>query len=132
MNTDQKTKVLVVEDDTLFLWSLGQFLRRGAYDVSLAKTAELALDMAKKQPFDVVISDYHLPGLNGKELIRKLRDLYPVIKTVLVSAYQKEETGADSECLVDAFMNKPIELQNLDYLLQELTAKVPFVEVQHP
>jgi DNA-binding response OmpR family regulator len=67
-----KMKVLVVEDDSLFLWALGQFLRREGYEVSSAMTAEMAFDMAQKERFDIVISDFHLPGLNGKELIRRV------------------------------------------------------------
>jgi len=125
-------KVLVVEDDNLFLWSLRQFLKREGYEVSSAMTAELALDMAEKQPFDVVISDFHLPGLNGKELIKKVRALYPVIKTVLISAYQKEETEGDDESLLNAYLNKPIELGNLKRLLQDLTATPSLAEAQRP
>jgi YesN/AraC family two-component response regulator len=86
-------------------------------------TAELAFDLAKKQPFDIVISDFHLPGLNGKELIKKVRALYPVIKTVLISAYQREETGEDDESLLNAYLNKPIELGSLKRLLQDFTEK---------
>jgi cyclic di-GMP phosphodiesterase len=125
-------KVLVVEDDNLFLWSLGQYLKREGYEVSSAMTAELAFDMAQKQPFDIVISDFHLPGLNGKELIRKVRALYPVIKTVLISAYQREETGGDDESLLNAYLNKPIELGNLKRLLQDLTAKTSLAEAHRP
>ena len=121
MNADRKTKVLVVEDDNLFLWSLGHFLKREGYEVSSAMTGELAFDLARKQPFDIVISDFHLPGLNGKELIKKVRALYPVIKTVLISAYQREETGGDDESLLNAYMNKPIELGSLKRLLQDIT-----------
>jgi DNA-binding NtrC family response regulator len=120
---NKKMKVLVVEDDNLFLWSLGHFLKREGYEVSSAMTAELAFDLAQKQPFDIVISDFHLPGLNGKELIKKVRALYPVIKTVLISAYQREETGEDDESLLNAYLNKPIELGRLKRLLQEFTEK---------
>jgi two-component system, NtrC family, response regulator AtoC len=125
-------KVLVVEDDNLFLWSLDQFLKREGYEVSSAMTAERAFDMVQNQPFDVVISDFHLPGLNGKELIKKVRELYPIIKTVLISAYQREETGGDDESLLNAFLNKPIELGNLKRLLQDLTAKPSLAEAHRP
>ena len=118
-----KTKVLVVEDDNLFLWSLDQYLKRQGYEVSLAMTGELAFEMAQQHPFDIVISDFHLPGLNGKELIRKLRAVNPFIKTVLISAYQSEEVGEDDESLLNAYLNKPIELGSLKRLLQDLTAR---------
>lgn len=121
MNADRKTTILVVEDDNLFLWTLDHFLRKEGYDVSSASTAEVAFDLAQKQRFDIVISDFHLPGLNGKDLIRRLKLLNPFTKTVLISAYQKEETGNDDESqLLNAYLNKPIELGSLRRLLQDL------------
>ena len=122
MNADRKTKILVVEDDHLFLWSLDQFLKREGYDVRPAATGELAFDMAQKESFDIVISDFHLPGLNGKELIQKVKSLNPLTKTVLISAYQKEETGGNDESLLNAYLNKPIELRKLKRVLHDLTA----------
>jgi DNA-binding NtrC family response regulator len=130
MNADRKTKILVVEDDHLFLWSLAQFLKREGYDVRPATTAELAFDMAQKESFDIVISDFHLPGLNGKELIKKVKLLNPLTKTVLISAYQKEETGGDEESLLNAYLNKPIELRNLKRLLHDLTATPALTEAR--
>jgi DNA-binding NtrC family response regulator len=122
MNADRKTKILVVEDDHLFLWSLDQFLKREGYDVRPAATGELAFDMVQKESFDIVISDFHLPGLNGKELIQKVKSLNPLTKTVLISAYQKEEMGGNDESLLNAYLNKPIELGKLKLVLRDLTA----------
>lgn len=121
MGTDKKTRILVVEDDNLFLWTLNHFLEKEGYDVCPAPSAELAFDLAQKQTFDVVISDFHLPGLNGKELIRKVKSLKPNTKAVLISAYQREETGKEDESLLNAYLNKPIELGFLKKLLQDLT-----------
>ena len=116
---------------TVFSLVSCQFLRKEGYEVFLAMTAELAFEMAQEQSFDAIVTDFRLPDLNGRTLIRRVRSLNPTIKSVLISAYQKEETGGDSESLVDAYLNKPIELKNLSCLLQGLTAKTPLVEVQH-
>ena len=122
MNTERKRSILVVEDDSLFLWTLEHFLKQEGYDVCPAKTAELALEMAQKRSFDVVISDYHLPGLNGSDMIKQLKSLSPRTKAVLISAYQKEETGGNDGRLLNAYMNKPIELCNLKKVLHDLTS----------
>ena len=130
MNTERKRSILVVEDDSLFLWTLEHFLKQEGYDVCPAKTAELALEMAEKRSFDVVISDYHLPGLNGREMIKQLKSLSPCTKAVLISAYQKEETGNNDPRLLNAYMNKPIELCSLKKVLHDLTS--PSIEsVRH-
>ena len=129
MNTNAKTKILIVEDDHLFLWSLVQFLKREGYDVRPATTAELAIQMAEQECFDVVISDFHLPTLDGKQLIKRMRESTPTIKAVIISAYQQEETGGDDESLLNAYLNKPIELANLKRLLQGFTERSEVAEV---
>ena len=122
MDPDKKTRILVVEDDKLFLWTLNHFLQREGYEVFSAPTGELAFDMAKEQPFDIVISDFHLPGLNGRDLIRKLKNMHPFTKTVLISAYQRDEVAGEDEMLLNGYLNKPIELCILKQMLQNLTA----------
>jgi CheY-like chemotaxis protein len=126
MSTERKRSILVVEDDSLFLWTLEHFLKQEGYDVCPATTAELALEMAQRRSFDVVISDYHLPGLNGREMIEQLKLLSPCTKAVLISAYQKEETGSNDGRLLNAYLNKPIELGSLKKVLQDLTT--PLIE----
>lgn len=121
MSTERKRSILVVEDDSLFLWTLEHFLKQEGYDVCPAKTAELALEMAHGRSFDVVISDYHLPGLNGREMIKQLKTQSPCTKAVLISAYQEEETGGSDGALLNAYFNKPIELGSLKRVLRDLT-----------
>jgi len=120
MTSDQKQSVLVVEDDKLFLWTLNCFLQKEGYSVVSVNNAESAIDLVERQAFDVVISDFHLPGLNGKDLISKVRVLQPKAKTILISAYQPEEIDNEDPALLTAYLNKPIELDNLKKLLREL------------
>ncbi len=124
MSTDhQKRKILIVEDDKLFLWSLDHFLRKEGYEVCPVATAELAIDLAQKESFDVVISDFHLPGFNGKQLIKRIKVLWPTIKAILISAYQREEMGVDDdEMALNGYLNKPIELGALKKLLETVTS----------
>ena len=128
MNKNQKKKILVVEDDGLFLWSLDHFLKKEGYEVCPVASSELAFDMAQNQSFDIVISDFHLPGFNGRELIKKVKALQPEAKTILMSAYQRDETGKDEETLLDAYLDKPVELGMLKKLLQDLTYTVDGVK----
>jgi ActR/RegA family two-component response regulator len=52
MMPDRKTKILVVEDDNLFLWTLNCFLQKEGYEVFTAANAESAIDVAQQQSFD--------------------------------------------------------------------------------
>jgi DNA-binding NtrC family response regulator len=122
MVPDRKTKILVVEDDNLFLWTLNCFLQKEGYEVFTAANAESAIDVAQQQSFDIVISDFHLPGLNGRDLIRKVRSVQPATKTILISAYQPEEIENRDPALLTAYLNKPIELKSLKKLLHDLSS----------
>jgi CheY-like chemotaxis protein len=113
-------KVLVVEDDSLFLWSLENFLEREGYQVSPVSTGEEGIDLAHHLAFDVVISDYQLPGIDGRRLIEQLKSLQPSMKSLLISAYQLDELVSTNGSLPDAYLNKPIELGMLKKLLSEL------------
>ena len=113
MASDRKKRVLVVEDDNLFLWTLNCFLQKEGYDVFSVANGESAIDVVKEQPFDIVISDFHLPGLNGTDLLRKVRAFQPDAKTILISAYQPEEIANEDPDLLNAYLNKPIELESL-------------------
>jgi DNA-binding response OmpR family regulator len=121
MASDRKTRILVVEDDNLFLWTLNCFLRKEGYEVFTAGNAESAIDAAQQQSFDIVISDFHLPGLNGRDLIRRVRAVQPAAKTILISAYQPEEIENEDPELLNAYLNKPIELKSLKKLLHGLS-----------
>jgi DNA-binding NtrC family response regulator len=121
MASDRKTRILVVEDDNLFLWTLNCFLQKEGYEVFTAGNAESAIDVAQQHSFDIVISDFHLPGLNGRDLIRKVRAVQPEAKTILISAYQPEEIENEDPELLNAYLNKPIELKSLKKLLHDLS-----------
>jgi len=120
MEAMKKTKILVVEDDNLFRWTLNHFLQKEGYEVYPVASGESALDMAGKLSFDILISDFQLPGLNGKELIRKLKATHPQAKSILISAYQREELGSVDDSLLNAYLNKPIEWGVLREVLQNL------------
>jgi CheY-like chemotaxis protein len=122
MVPNRKTKILVVEDDNLFLWTLNSFLQKEGYEVFTAANAESAIDAARQQSFDIVISDFHLPGLNGRDLMRKVRSVQPATKRILISAYQPEEIENRDPALLSAYLNKPIELKSLKKLLQDLSS----------
>lgn len=116
-----RKKILVVEDDSLFLWSLESFLVREGYQVSPATSGEEGINLARNRPFDVVISDFQLPGMNGRQLIEQLKNLQPALKTLLISAHQLDEVKSPNATLPDAYLNKPIELGMLKKLLEELS-----------
>jgi PAS domain S-box-containing protein len=91
----EKKKILVVEDEKILLDLYATvLLRQGRsliFEVEKAETAEQALAAAARRAFDLVITDYHLPGEDGITLIRKLKDRHPGAAFILISGYLSPE-----------------------------------------
>jgi CheY-like chemotaxis protein len=118
------TRALVVDDTPLNLKLVVALLRANGFVVESAETAEAARDKLAAAPFDVVLLDLRLPGMDGLELARHLRadpaQRGLVIVAVTANAMKTDEAAArDAGC--DAFVTKPIDTRALVPLLRELT-----------
>src|ERR1700750_664314 len=82
--------ILVVDDDDVIRDTLCELLS-AAYSCETANTAEEALVKLEAQPFDVVLTDISMPGLNGKELLNKVVELYPGTPVIIISGNSDEE-----------------------------------------
>src|SRR6188474_996486 len=81
--------VLVVDDDDVIRDTLYELLSTD-YSCQTANTAEEALAKLEAQGFDVVLSDISLPGLNGKELLQKVVELYPRTPVIIISGHSDQ------------------------------------------
>ena len=89
---------MVVDDERLVRWSISNGLKKDAHEVSTARDANEALQKAENQPFDVVIVDYRMPGMNGIELLQILKQRCPHTKVIMLTAYKRE---LDPQLIVD-------------------------------
>jgi len=80
------THALVVDDDELQRETLVHALR-GHYDVSTAADAERALEALRSQPVDLVVTDVCMPGINGVELVRQIRELWPDLPCIVMTGF---------------------------------------------
>ncbi len=89
-------KLLLVDDDPVLLNLLGRLLRRAGHEVTEASGGEegLALARAAREPFDVIVTDVMMPGLDGFELTRRLR-ADPATREVLVLVVTSGLHGTD-------------------------------------
>jgi CheY-like chemotaxis protein len=115
--------VLVVEDNALNLKLVRDVLTYAGYDVRSARTAEEGIGLAVAEPPDLVLMDIDLPGMDGMEALRRLRD-DPRTQTVPVAAVTALAMAADRERVVhagfDAFLEKPISVRDLPGQVREL------------
>ena len=106
--------VLVVEDDQPLSRLFGTILGRNGYNVHTVCTASAALHCLEQEYVDLIITDVMLPGMDGFELIRQLRESGSTLPILLVTA---RETLADKErgftAGADDYMVKPVEVEEL-------------------
>ncbi len=80
-------KILLVDDEPEFLDLLSEFFTEKDYDVTLSANGAQALDVLKRDHFDIIISDINMPGMKGFELLSQAARIDPKIKRVLITAY---------------------------------------------
>jgi two-component system alkaline phosphatase synthesis response regulator PhoP len=99
MNDDfsEKYSVLVVDDEPAIRYSVGKTLQRVGYEVREAASGEDALEYMKTQIFDVVLTDIRMPpGLDGIDLIRRIKENDVDIVVILMTAYPHLSTAIEA------------------------------------
>jgi DNA-binding response OmpR family regulator len=112
-------KVLVVEDEKLQSWSLAKSLAKWGFTVRPVYTGGDAVAQIEKSGFDIILLDYQLPDLDGLEVARRVRERHPNVVIFLVTAFQLNELPEHTG-LIDAYFNKPLDLQQLHHALKAL------------
>ena len=107
-------KVLVVEDDMNILMGLEDNLKDEGYDVATARNGSLGLEMGLSQNFHLVLLDIMLPGLNGFEVCKKLRQEKPGLPIIMLTARGSEiDKVAGLDYGADDYVTKPFSLTEL-------------------
>ncbi len=108
-----KGKILVVDDERAFVETLSSFFTTRGYETMMATSAEQALELLKTDQPSLAMVDIKLPGLNGLELVKILKRDYPGVKVFVVTGFDEEHKQAAEELKVDAFLAKPVALEQL-------------------
>jgi two-component system response regulator HydG len=106
--------VLVVDDEPSNVASLEKIFQRESMRVLTAENAKAALEIARRHRVQVVLTDLMMPGTNGVELLRALKEVAPDTEVVLMTAYGSVETAVQAmrEGAYD-FVEKPLKRMNI-------------------
>lgn len=111
----ERPRVLVVEDDPVAAMLMTRLLQSQGLEADHASTGRLAIDMHRRTPYRLVVSDWMMPEMDGVELCREFRRLEgSYVYFVLCSAKgQKEDRIQAFEAGVDDFISKPVDRNEL-------------------
>lgn len=100
------TSLLLVDDNPSGLAARKMVLTELGYEITTANNAESALELFQKSPFPLVVTDYKMPGQNGVELIRMIREMAPQTRIVLISGFVDGMGLTEENCGADAVIMK--------------------------
>ncbi len=110
-----KSNVLIVDDEELYRRALERILSRSGYEVSTAREARGALEAVASGGLDLVLADIRMPGLNGIELVRQIREIQPDLPCIVITGYGSAENSVEAlRAGAYWYMQKPFDEGHLD------------------
>lgn len=118
-------KILLVDDEDHLQEVLGLLLELDGHQVTTAFSGEQALERAKEKKFDLVITDYKMPGMNGMDVVRSIKKENPDTSVVMITGYPTEDTEKEAQKLgVDEYVAKPFHMDKMREVIRRISYKV--------
>jgi response regulator RpfG family c-di-GMP phosphodiesterase len=121
--TQDICRILLVEDEPMLRRAIGRVLSDATCVIEYAERAEPALELLAERRFDILVTDLHMPGMSGLDLLRRAREITPETRRVLLSGHYDLSTAIDAinQAAVDRLMVKPLGPAELRSCIREVT-----------
>jgi CheY-like chemotaxis protein len=118
-------RILVVDDEPFVRELVQETLRARHYETAAAESGEEALELMAKRPFDIVVTDMVMPGMDGMELVKRVKRQWPRSRVVVLTGYPR---SADISDLLlqgaDDLLPKPFRAGDLMAVLLRVEARI--------
>ncbi len=122
---EETLKILLVDDEDHLQEVLGLLLELDGHQVTTAFSGEQALERAKEGKFDLVITDFKMPGMNGMDVVRSIKKENPDTAVVMITGYPTEDTEKEAQKLgVDDYIAKPFHMDKMREVIRRVSYKV--------
>jgi DNA-binding response OmpR family regulator len=117
-------KILLVDNDEWIRDSLCMLFEAEGCNLLALETAEEGLKALECQSYDIIISDYKLPGMDGLEFLRQIQGSHPSAVKIMITAYMNESLASEGRKIgVQDFIAKPFSSETLEASLARLTVR---------
>src|ERR1700733_14061329 len=121
--------ILIVDDDASVRRALRTTLQTLGFSTSEAEGGEQALVLSRATPYDVVLLDINMPGVDGHETCRQLREMHPRIAILMLTVRDSEEDKVQAlEAGADDYVTKPFHIRELTARVRSAVRRVQALE----
>jgi DNA-binding response OmpR family regulator len=109
-----KTKILIVDDEETLRLLLRHELEQRGFDIDEAESGEIAIEKLQENHFNVVLLDIRMPGMDGMEVLRNVRQNNLADKVIMLTGVDEMKIARDSLTLgANDFLTKPYDIKTL-------------------
>jgi DNA-binding response OmpR family regulator len=114
-----KFKVLLVDDEREFITTLGERMQMRGFDPEFAFSGEQALNMLKDSLPDVMVLDLKMPGIDGLEVLRRVKKDYPQVQVIILTGHGSgREEAATRRMGAFDHLKKPVDINDLVRIME--------------
>lgn len=122
--SNEKAKILVVDDEESLREFLEIMLKREGYDVTTAANGEEALKHLKKMSFDLVMTDLQMPKVHGMEVLATAKDMDPELVVIVITAFGSTESAVEAMKLgAYDYITKPFKIDEIKLIIKKALEK---------
>lgn len=117
-------KVLLVDDEEDFLEIMSERMEARGMDVTTCTSAEEAIEKIKQHSFDAIILDFMMPGMDGFQALREIKNKRPELQIILLTGHATVEKGVEAMKMgATDFLEKPADMEALAKKIKEASAR---------
>ncbi len=122
---EEKIKLLIVDDERIALRNLEHVLKKEGYEIRTTSSGQNALRLLERYEFDVVLTDLKMEKVDGMQILKRCREIYPDTEVIMITGYATIETAIEAmKHGAYHYISKPFKLDEVRKVVREASEKV--------